>query len=131
MAWPVLASASHLPIKHESVSAVFAIGTLFHLGPAELEYAILEIKRVLHVGGEAVLHFLDHRDWRQKLGSQISGEEILIPSYQAVVTYFCSESVMREIIGVSGLTIRHSYQKVQKDDEGERRDWFFHTNKYL
>jgi ubiquinone/menaquinone biosynthesis C-methylase UbiE len=125
-AWPVLATGNHLPLRDESAKAVFAIGTLFHLSPVEMEAALCEIKRVLFVGGEAILHFLDHGDWRQKLGKRRRKDEIPMPSYRAVVTCFCSEDRIRRIIKASGLTIQDSFEKVQIDDEGERRDWFFH-----
>jgi ubiquinone/menaquinone biosynthesis C-methylase UbiE len=125
-AWPILATSNELPIRNESVMAVFAIGILYHLSPRELEDALLEINRVLFVGGAAILHFLDLGDWRKKLGNQIRSENIPLPSYQAVVTGFFSEAAIRRTILSSGLTIQNSFQKVQNDEGGERKDWFFH-----
>jgi ubiquinone/menaquinone biosynthesis C-methylase UbiE len=125
-AWPIWATADWLPIRNESIKAIFAIGTLYHLSPIELEKALTEIKRVLLVGGEAILHFLDLDDWRRKLGKQIRIDDIPMPSYQAVVTCFCSEDVIRTTIHTSGITVQNSVLKTQYDEEGERRDWFFH-----
>jgi ubiquinone/menaquinone biosynthesis C-methylase UbiE len=125
LAWPVLASASQLPFDSQSIRAVFAIGVLFHLSPKELDKALCEIHRVLQPGGEAILHFLDHRDWRQKLGAKKEAEEIPEPSYQALVTCFCSENVIREWIIQTGLCIQGGFLKTKKDEAGVRRDWFF------
>jgi ubiquinone/menaquinone biosynthesis C-methylase UbiE len=125
-AHPVLAAANQLPIRNGSVKAVFVIGTIFHLNPFELEDALLEIKRVLWIGGEAILHFLDSGDWRKRLGEQLLDEDIPKPSYRAVVTCFCSEEEIRKMIENAGLIIKRDFQKVQEDEEGERREWFFH-----
>jgi SAM-dependent methyltransferase len=125
-ACPILAIADRLPIRSESMAAIFAIGILYHLSPAELEAALLEINRVLLEGGEAILHFLDIDDWRSKLGKQIDIEDIPMPSYQAVVTCFCAEEVIRRTIHASGLTVQSSVLKKQNDEDGERRDWFLH-----
>jgi len=125
-AWSILAIANHLPVRSQSIGSVFAIGTLFHLSPLELEAALLEIKRVLFVGGEAILHFLDIGDWRQKLGNSLKSEDVPMPSYQAVVTCFCSEDVIRGMINSAGLSYQDSYLKVHDDDGGKRKDWFFH-----
>jgi SAM-dependent methyltransferase len=73
-AYPVLASATHIPMHDQSVSFVFAVSILFHLSLPELMGALLEIYRVLLPDGKAILHFLDIEDWRHTLAKQIPPE---------------------------------------------------------
>lgn len=125
-AWPVLAMANQLPIRSEGVGAIFAIGTLFHLSPREMDSALLEIKRVLCVGGEAILYFLEIGDWRQKLGRTLEIEEVPEPSHKAVVTCFSEIDAIHRKIRSADLVVQDSFLKTRTDDEGECKDWFFH-----
>ena len=125
-AWAVMATAEMLPVKQKSVQAVLAVCCLFHLGPDELENALLEIKRVLIIGGEAIVHFLEIGDWRQALGKPGKIEDLPRYGYKAVVTGFFTVETMHELIRKAGLTVKEQMSRVQEDEQGERRDWFFH-----
>lgn len=126
MAVPVQATASQLPIQSNTVNLVFALGILFHLGPAELDEALKEIGRVLEKDGRAVLHFLDIDDWRRTLAKSVSPEGLPVPSYQAVVTCFCSQEILQKKINSAGLKVEKSELKTSMDEQGERREWLFH-----
>lgn len=125
----VQATASQLPLRTGSVKAVLAIGVLYHLGPTELDAALLEIHRILHSGGEAILHFLDIDDWRQELGEPVVNGFFPLPGYRAVVTCFATGETLHQMIPSAGFIIQSSILKVQTDDQGERRDWFFHCSR--
>jgi ubiquinone/menaquinone biosynthesis C-methylase UbiE len=126
LAVPVQATASQLPIRGHSVRLVLALGVLFHLSPIELDDALKEIYRVLETDGKAVLHFLDIDDWRRNLTESVNAENLLIPSYHAVVTCFCSSNVIQDKINMAGLKIEKRELKTSRDEQGERREWIFY-----
>jgi SAM-dependent methyltransferase len=122
-AFPVLASAAYLPIRDASISFVFAVGILFHLGPGEISYSLRETHRVLCPGGKAILHFLDVADWRRSLGREIPPEQAPVPSYRAVVTAFCSRPVIQNWISDAGLRLESMELRTTKSEAGEQYNW--------
>jgi SAM-dependent methyltransferase len=122
-AYPVQASATRLPLKTASVAFVFAIGTLFHLSFMELIAALEEIRRVLRLDGEALLHFLDVEDWRRSLGKEIRPEQAPVPSYQAVVSCFCSRQMIQHWINKAGLKLVSLELRTSASDSGQQRNW--------
>jgi ubiquinone/menaquinone biosynthesis C-methylase UbiE len=129
LAVPVQATASQLPIQSSSAKLVFAIGILFHLSPIELGKALQEIRRVSDKDGKAVLHFLDIDDWRRHLAIAVSPDNLPIPSYQTVVTCFCSQDLIQERIDSAGLKVEKSELKSSTDEQGERREWLFYCRR--
>jgi len=130
-AYPVQASAARLPLETASAAFVFAIGTLFHLSFMELTAALREIRRVLRPGGEALLHFLDIEDWRRSLGTEIRPEQAPVPSYQAVVTCFCSRLTIQEWIENAGLNLLSLELKSSSSEAGQQRDWLAQCHPYV
>ncbi|MBN2550063.1 MAG: class I SAM-dependent methyltransferase [Anaerolineales bacterium] len=128
-AYPVLASAARFPVPASSIAFVVAISTLFHLGLTELISALQEIHRVLIPGGKAILHFLDLEDWRHTLAKQILPEQAPIPSYQAVVTVFCSQGKIQEWIAQAGLKLETLELKTSLTEAGQQRNWLAHCTK--
>jgi len=128
-AYPVLASAARFPVAASSVAFVVAISTLFHLGLTELISALQEIHRVLIPGGKAVLHFLDLEDWRHILAGRIRPEQAPIPSYQAVVTCFCSQGKIQEWIAQVGLKLEILELKTSMTEAGQQWNWMAHCTK--
>lgn len=129
-AFPILASAACIPISSSSIAFVIAISSLFHLSYIELASALQEIKRVLHPGGKAVLHFLDLEDWRRTLGKPIQPAQAPVPSYQAVVTCFCSQEQIQIWILQSGLSLEALELQTSLTEAGQQRNWLAHcTNR--
>jgi SAM-dependent methyltransferase len=122
-AYPVQASAARLPLKTASAAFVFAIGTLFHLSFMELTTALEEIRRILRPDGEALLHFLDVEDWRRSLGKEIRPEQAPVPSYQAVVSCFCSRQMIQDWIEKAGLKLVSLELRTSASEAGQQRDW--------
>ena len=102
---------------------------LFHLGLAELICALQEIRRVLIPGGKAVLHFLDLEDWRHTLAGRIRPEQAPVPSYQAIVTCFCSRGKIQEWIAQAGLKLEILELKTSMIEAGQQRNWLAHCTK--
>jgi ubiquinone/menaquinone biosynthesis C-methylase UbiE len=122
-AFPLQASATRLPLKSASISYVLAIGTLFHLSITEVKDALQEIRRILRPDGEGLLHFLDSDDWRRALARQIHPEEAPVPSYQAVVTCFCSRETIEEWLKKAGLKLMLLELKTSATENGQQRNW--------
>ncbi|HKZ44085.1 MAG TPA: class I SAM-dependent methyltransferase [Anaerolineales bacterium] len=122
-AYPVLASAARSPLPTKSISLVFAISSLFHLSHVELASALQEIYRILLPGGKAFLHFLDLEDWRHTLAKEIHQEEVPVPSYQAVVTCFCSQGKIQEWIMLTGLKLISLELRTSSSEAGQQRNW--------
>jgi len=122
-AWPIRASAAALPLRDGCASFVLAIASLFHLTRPELESALAEVRRVLSPGGEAVLHFLDIRDWRRSLAPGLTPEAETLSGYSAVVTCFCSQPTLEGWLQVAGLKVRSLDLRVTSSPAGEQRDW--------
>lgn len=119
----VQASAAHLPIADGCVTFLFAVATLFHLGPAELTMALREVQRALQPGGQAVLHFLDADDWRRSLAPELDPERAPEPAYRAIVTCFASEEAVRGWIESAGLEIVSFELRTSVSEAGEQRNW--------
>ena len=128
-ACPILASAAHIPLPSESVSFVLAISSLFHLSQAELTKALQEIYRILLPGGKALLHFLDLDDWRRTLAKEIHSDQAPVPSYQAVVTCFCSRGKIREWITLAGLELMSLELRTSSSEAGQQRHWLAHCDR--
>jgi ubiquinone/menaquinone biosynthesis C-methylase UbiE len=128
-AYPVLASAAHIPLPNQTIAFAFAISCLFHLGLVELTNALQEIYRVLLLRGKAVLHFLDIEDWRHTLAKEIPPEQAPIPSYRAVVTCFCSQENIQEWIAQAGLQLITLELKISSSEAGEQRNWLAYCEK--
>jgi ubiquinone/menaquinone biosynthesis C-methylase UbiE len=128
-AYPLLASAARLPLPSASISFVFALSTLFHLSYTELINALQEVHRVLHPEGEALLHFLDIKDWRRVLAKPIRPDQAPDPSYRAVVTCFCSQGKIREWIAEAGLKLEALELKTTDTETGQQRNWVAHCTK--
>ncbi len=128
-AYPLRASAAHLPIPIKAIDFVLAISCLFHLGPLELTGAIREIYRVLLPKGTAILHFLDLEDWRRTLAEHIQPEQVPYPGYQAVVTCFCSPEKVGEWIAQAGLMLEKLELRSNVTDRGEQRNWLAYCTK--
>jgi len=122
-AYPVLATAAHAPLAAGSISFVLALSSLFHLSQEELTGALEEIHRLLLPGGKALLHFLDLDDWRRTLAEEISPEQAPVPSYQAVVTCFCSQGKIREWIAHARLRLISLELKTSSSEKGQQRNW--------
>jgi len=122
-AYPLLASATHIPLSDQTIGFVFAVNSLFHLSPAELTAAFLEIHRVLQPQGCALLHFLALDDWRHKLAKEIPPEQAPLPGYRFVITCFCSEEKIREWIYRAGLTLIKIELKSIASEAGIQRNW--------
>jgi ubiquinone/menaquinone biosynthesis C-methylase UbiE len=128
-AYPILASAAQFPLPTESISFVFAISSLFHLSHVELASALQEIYRILLPGGKALLHFLDLDDWRHTLAKEIHPEQVPVPSYQAVVTCFCSQGKIQEWIKLTGLKLNSLELRASSSEAGQQRNWLAHCEK--
>jgi SAM-dependent methyltransferase len=128
-AYPILASAARFPLPAESISFVFAISSLFHLSHLELTSALQEIYRILLPGGKALLHFLDLEDWRHTLAKEIHPEQAPIPSYQAIVTCFCSQGKIQEWITLTGLKLISLELRTNSSEAGQQRNWLAHCEK--
>ena len=128
-AYPILASAAQFPLPTESISFVFAISSLFHLSHVELTSALQEIYRILLPGGKAILHFLDLDDWRHTLAKEIHPEQVLVPSYQAVVTCFCAEGKIRDWIAQTRLKLMALELRTSSSEAGQQRNWLAHCEK--
>jgi len=128
-AYPVLASATQIPLPNQSIAFVFAISCLFHLGLVEMTDALQEIYRVLLPRGKAVLHFLDLEDWRHTLAKEIPPEQAPIPSYRAVVTCFCSQEKIQQWITQAGLRFTELELKTSSSEAGEQRNWLAYCEK--
>jgi len=102
---------------------VLAMGTLFHLSMIELAGALQEIRRVLRPDGEALLHFLDVQDWRRSLGKQIRPEQAPVPSYQAVVTCFCSRQAIQAWVEEAELELVSLELRTSTGEAGQQRNW--------
>ena len=122
-AFPVQASAARLPLKSDSISFVFAIGTLFHLSHTELASALQEIGRVLQPDGEALLHFLDVEDWRRSIAEEIRPDQAPVHSYQAVVTCFCSRGAIQQWVDEAGLSLISLELRTTMTEAGQQRIW--------
>jgi ubiquinone/menaquinone biosynthesis C-methylase UbiE len=129
-AYPILTSAAQLPIQSSSIDFVLAMSCLFHLGSLELPDALLEIYRVLVPGGSAILHFLDLEDWRRSLARQICHEQAPMPSYQAVVTCFCSTRKAQEWIKQAGLELDKLEMHASTTSNGQQRNWLAYCAKH-
>jgi SAM-dependent methyltransferase len=129
IAHPIQASAARLPLRAASAAFVFAFGTLFHLSPMELTLALQEIQRVLRPVGEALLHFLDIEDWRRSLGKEVDPGRVPVPSYQAVVTCFCSRQVIEEWLEEAGLTLLSLELRTSEGEAGQQRNWLAQCRK--
>jgi SAM-dependent methyltransferase len=123
IAYPIQASATRLPLRAALAARVLAFGTLFHLSPMELTLALQEIQRVLRPEGEALLHFLDIEDWRRSLGKEVDPDQVPVPSYQALVTCFCSRRVIEEWLGEAGLDLVSLELRTSASEAGQQRDW--------
>jgi SAM-dependent methyltransferase len=119
----ICTSAAQLPLQSSSIDLILALGVLFHLGPGELEMALQSIRRVMKPEGEAILHFLDIQDWRKSLARTIAPEEIPTPSYQAVVTSFCSRDILEKSLLASGLKITSLELRTKNTERGLQYDW--------
>jgi SAM-dependent methyltransferase len=128
-AYPILASAARIPLPTESTSFVFAFSCLFHLSLMELISALHEIHRVLLPGGKALLHFLDLEDWRHTLAKEIRPEKAPVPSFQAVVTCFCSQGKIQEWITQAGLKLMTIELKTSSSEGGQQRNWLAQCEK--
>ena len=128
-AYPVLASAAQIPLPTHSISFALAISNLFHLSITELTSALQEIYRVLLPGGKAILHFLDLEDWRHTLAKEIRPEYALVPSYQAVVTCFCSQKLIQNWINQAGLKLTDLELKTSSSDAGQQKNWLAYCEK--
>jgi ubiquinone/menaquinone biosynthesis C-methylase UbiE len=128
-AYPIQASAVHIPIPDKAISFILAISSLFHLGFVELKAALREVHRVLHPDGKAILHFLDLEDWRRTLAKEISPERAPIPSYRFVVTCFCTHEKIQEWINQAGLQIITMELKTNQSDSGQQRNWLAYCGK--
>lgn len=128
-AYPILASAARIPLPTESTSFVFAVSCLFHLSFMELISALHEIHRVLLPGGKALLHFLDLEDWRHTLAKEIRPEKAPVPSFQAVVTCFCSQGKIQNWITQAGLKLITLELKTSSSEAGQQRNWLAHCEK--
>jgi ubiquinone/menaquinone biosynthesis C-methylase UbiE len=128
-AYPILASAAQLPLPTYSISFTLAISSLFHLSIAELTSALQEIYRVLLPGGKAILHFLDLEDWRRTLTKEIPPEYAPVPSYQAVVTCFCSQKLIQKWIKQAGLKLTNMEFKTSSSDAGQQKNWLVYCEK--
>lgn len=126
---PILASAACIPISSSSIAFVIAISSLFHLSYTELTSALQEIRRVLLPGGKAVLHFLDLEDWRRTLGKPIQPAQAPVPSYQAVVTCFCSQEQIRDWISQAGLSLVALALQTNLTEAGQQRNWLAHCTR--
>lgn len=122
-AWPVLASAAHLPLAGSTIALLLGVGTMFHLSASELAAALGEVRRVLQPDGQAVLHFLDIEDWRSALAPQIDAAEAPVPSYRAVVTGFASGEAIRHWIEAAGLELVSLELRTDARGAGVQRDW--------
>jgi SAM-dependent methyltransferase len=128
-AYPILASAARFPLPTKSISFVFAISSLFHLSHVELVSALQEIHRILLPGGKALLHFLDREDWRHTLAKEIRPGEAPVPSYQAVVTCFCTEGKIRDWITQTGLKLLALELRTSSSEAGQQRNWLAYCEK--
>jgi SAM-dependent methyltransferase len=128
-AYPILASAARFPIPNASITFVFAFSSLFHLSFMELTSALREIHRVLLPDGIALLHFLDLADWRHTLAKEIYPDQAPIPSYQAVVTCFCSQKIIKEWILRAGLQLTKLELRTSSSEAGEQRNWLAHCKR--
>jgi ubiquinone/menaquinone biosynthesis C-methylase UbiE len=123
IAHPIQASAAQTPLTAASAAFVIAFGTLFHLSPIELSLALQEIQRVLRPAGEALLHFLDIEDWRRSLGKEVDPDQVPVPSYQAVVTCFCSPPVIEKWLKEAGLNLLSLDLRASESEAGQQRNW--------
>ena len=128
-AYLILASAAQFPLATESISFVFAISSLFHLSQVELTSALQEIDRIFFPGGKALLHFLDLEDWRHTLAKEIHPEQAPVPSYQAVVTCFCSQGKIQEWITQTRLKLNSLELRTSSSEAGQQRNWLAHCEK--
>jgi SAM-dependent methyltransferase len=128
-AFPILASAARVPLPVNSISFVFAMSSIFHLGLVELNSALCEIHRVLLPGGKAIIHFLDLDDWRRSLGREIFPDQAPIPSHQAVFTCFCSADQIGEWILRTGLRLTKLELKTSSSEAGQQRNWLAHCER--
>jgi SAM-dependent methyltransferase len=122
-AYPILASASQIPLPSQSISFAFALSCLFHLSQDELTSALSEIRRLLVPSGKAILHFLDLGDWRHTLAKEIRPQQAPIPSYKCVITCFCGQQMVREWINRSGLLLTRLELRKSSSQAGEQRNW--------
>lgn len=122
-AYPILASAIHLPIPTESAEFILAISSLFHLNNEEVFSALKEIRRVLLPRGKALLHFLDIADWRHTLAQQIPAEQAPHPAYKAVLTCFCTSEKISDYVLSAGLKLVSLRLYVKESEFGEQRNW--------
>jgi SAM-dependent methyltransferase len=126
---PLQASAAHLPLADGSMGFSVAIGTLYHLSRMELACALREVRRVLRPGGEANLHFLDIDDWRRSLAPEIRPEEAPVPSYEAVVTCFCSAGTIQQWIEQARLQLLSLELRTSESEAGQQRNWLAHCRR--
>ena len=117
------ATASQIPLQSSSIDLVLAIGILFHLSSYELDLTLQSIRRVMKPGGEAILHFLDLQDWRRSLANAIQPEQVLVPSYKAVVTSFCSQDILGDRLASNRLKIKSLQLKTKETERGTQYDW--------
>jgi SAM-dependent methyltransferase len=128
-AYPIIGSAARSPLPTKSISFVLAISSLFHLSHVELTNALMEIYRILLPSGKALLHFLDLEDWRHTLAKEINPEQAPIPSYQAIVTCFCSQGKIQEWITQTGLKLIALELITSASESGQQRNWLAHCEK--
>jgi len=129
IAYPIQASAARLPLRTASAAFAFAFATLFHLSLVELTLALHEVRRVLRPEGEALLHFLDIEDWRRSLGQEIDPDRAPVPSFQAVVTCFCSRQVIEEWLEEAGLGLLSPELRTSASEAGQQRNWLAQCRK--
>jgi hypothetical protein len=125
-AWPRVraliaahSTAAQTPVLAWALDLGCGTGRAF--GP--LAAALDEVRRVLHPGVRAVLHFLDVDDWRSTLAPRIEAAEAPVPSYRAVVTAFASRQTIQRWIVSSGLELLSLELGTSPSQAGEQRDW--------
>jgi ubiquinone/menaquinone biosynthesis C-methylase UbiE len=66
-----------LPYEDNSISFIYSYNSIFHMSKKEIEKAIIEIRRVLSVGGLTFINFASIHDQRSCDGKQVGKGEYL------------------------------------------------------
>lgn len=66
-----------LPHEDNSISFIYSYNSIFHMSKKEIETVIIEIRRVLSVGGLAFINFASIHDQRSCVGKHVGDGEYL------------------------------------------------------
>jgi cyclopropane fatty-acyl-phospholipid synthase-like methyltransferase len=66
-----------LPYEDNSISFIYSYNSIFHMSKKEIEKVIIEIRRVLPVGGLTFINFASTHDQRSCVGKQVGAGEYL------------------------------------------------------